>query len=207
MMDPVLREFGAEVAKMKLNPPTTPYLSGRWITPEEATDPQYWVAHLRQPVQLARGFEELLLELAQMLLEVDPHTTMSDAGMRQLSFSAQTTVISSLPGARESDSKGEAMLKALGRLWLAGQEIDWDGSTSIIREAGSIACVSLGKGTLLDRASGSGDRIQSFRQAPGVSRSISASSVKGLSSRNVKPFQAAGPPSVVNPDSADLRSQ
>lgn len=130
MMEPVLMAFGAEVAKVKLSPPTVPYVSnvsGRWITPQEATDPQYWVAHLRQRVQLTRGFEELLAEPAQILLEVGPLATMSSGARRQLSFSSQTTVVSSLPDERESEAGGEAMLKALGRLWLAGQDIEWDG--------------------------------------------------------------------------------
>ncbi len=50
-------------ALVRLKEPEVPFISnvsGTWITPEEATDPEYWVGHLRSAVRFADGLDELL---------------------------------------------------------------------------------------------------------------------------------------------------
>jgi len=63
MMEGMLPAFRAELGRVALRPPTRPYVSnltGTWITAEQATDPDYWVAHLRQPVRFSAGIRTLL---------------------------------------------------------------------------------------------------------------------------------------------------
>jgi acyl transferase domain-containing protein len=58
MMDAVLPQFLKEVRKISLRAPSVPFVSnvtGTWITPEDATNPQYWVKHLRQTVRFSDG--------------------------------------------------------------------------------------------------------------------------------------------------------
>ncbi|HEX8352728.1 MAG TPA: type I polyketide synthase, partial [Pyrinomonadaceae bacterium] len=79
MMEPILEEFKAEVSRTRLAAPQIPYvsnLSGRWITDEEATDAEYWVRHLRQPVRFTDGIGELLRGGPRVLLEVGPGQTL-----------------------------------------------------------------------------------------------------------------------------------
>ncbi|HEY9420051.1 MAG TPA: type I polyketide synthase, partial [Thermoanaerobaculia bacterium] len=80
MMDPILEEFAREVGKVRLSEPKTPYLSnltGAWIEPSQATDPAYWVRHLRETVRFADGAAELLRDRSRVLVEVGPGRTLA----------------------------------------------------------------------------------------------------------------------------------
>ncbi|EDN72833.1 polyketide synthase [Beggiatoa sp. SS] len=56
LLEPVLASFTQQLRQVQLYAPTLPYLSnltGTWISPELATDPDYWVRHLRHTVRFA----------------------------------------------------------------------------------------------------------------------------------------------------------
>ncbi len=77
MMTPVMTPFTALVRQVRLNQPEIPYISnvtGDWITPEQATDPEYWTTHLRRTVRFSDGIRELLKRSPQVLLEAGPRT-------------------------------------------------------------------------------------------------------------------------------------
>jgi acyl transferase domain-containing protein len=119
-MDPVLEPLMDVVRTLRLQPPQIPFLSnltGGWIEESEATDPAYWARHLRQPVRFGAGVAELLREPDRVLLEVGPGRSLSSLVRRQ---AGPGTVV--LAGCDP-----EQLLGSLGRLWLAGAEIDWDG--------------------------------------------------------------------------------
>jgi acyl transferase domain-containing protein/SAM-dependent methyltransferase len=127
MMDPILAEFTALVRTIKLNPPRRSYISnltGTWMTPEDATDPEYWARHLRQAVRFAAGIAELASDSSRVLLEVGPGTTLST--FARLQHNAQS-VVASLRHPSDRRTDWEILLTAVGRLWLAGVRIDWPG--------------------------------------------------------------------------------
>ena len=128
MMDPVVEPFTALVEKTPLRPPQIPFVSnltGRWITDAEATDPRYWARHLREAVRFADGIGTLLDgQPGCVLLEVGPGQTLAPM-VRQHPAAGRdsgVTVVSTLQDGRD---EGEAVLTALGRLWLEGVEVDW----------------------------------------------------------------------------------
>jgi acyl transferase domain-containing protein len=130
MMDAALAPFAAEVRRVKLQPPQLPYVSnvtGRWINATEATDADYWARHMRQPVRFADGLTELFAEPDHILLEVGPGQTLSSLAQRHPAKGAEHVVLSSLQRPRAGRSDEEALLQALGQLWLAGVEINWNG--------------------------------------------------------------------------------
>ena len=58
MLEGILEPFGDYLRSITLNPPKIPFVSNRtgtWITNEQATDPDYWVSHLRNTVRFAEG--------------------------------------------------------------------------------------------------------------------------------------------------------
>jgi amino acid adenylation domain-containing protein len=127
-MDPVLKPLTERVRTLRLSPPRIPYLSnltGTWIRDSEATDPGYWARHLRQPVRFAAATAELLREPARILLEVGPGRALSSLARRQAT--PGTVLLGSLRHPGESTQDHEVLLGSLGRLWLAGAGIDWDG--------------------------------------------------------------------------------
>ena len=129
MMDPILDTFREQVRRVTRKVPQLPYLSnvtGTWIKAEEATSPDYWVRHLRQAVRFADGLGELLKEADAVLLEVGPGQTLTTLARQHPAKGAQHVFISSTRHPRESKNDLDVLLGALGRLWLAGVEPDWE---------------------------------------------------------------------------------
>jgi acyl transferase domain-containing protein len=127
MMDAILPAFEEEVRRVRREPPRLPFVSnvtGAWITAEQATDPGYWAAHLRQPVRFEDGVSALLEEPARVLLEAGPGTTLTTL-VRRRSGSAPRALVATGRHPRDSQSEQAAVAAAVARLWVAGVDIDW----------------------------------------------------------------------------------
>ncbi|HEY0640668.1 MAG TPA: type I polyketide synthase, partial [Pseudonocardiaceae bacterium] len=75
MTEPVVDRFRALVAAVPLARPAIPFLSNRtgdWITDEQATDPDYWARHLREPVRFGAALARLAAEGRWLPLECGP---------------------------------------------------------------------------------------------------------------------------------------
>ncbi|HIV69874.1 MAG TPA: SDR family NAD(P)-dependent oxidoreductase [Candidatus Aquabacterium excrementipullorum] len=137
MVEPMLPAFEQALRGVRLNAPTTPFVSnvtGRWITAEEATDPSYWLRHLRGTVRFADGVAQLLADPSLVLLEVGPGQTLSTLAQRhaQAQGAQGKPARAVVPSAPRIASQGgvqeggeDTLARAVGRLWLAGIEIDW----------------------------------------------------------------------------------
>ena len=130
MLDPILREFGDYLRGISLSAPELPFasnLTGTWITAEEATDPEYWVRHLRGTVRFAEGVATLLEDSARVLLEVGPGKTLSSLARMNAAAKPGLAAIASLRHSDERVSDLAFALSSLGKLWTAGADIDWRG--------------------------------------------------------------------------------
>jgi acyl transferase domain-containing protein/D-arabinose 1-dehydrogenase-like Zn-dependent alcohol dehydrogenase/acyl carrier protein len=129
MMDPILPEFTALVAQVKLSPPRLPYVSnltGGWIDAARATNPQYWADHLRGTVRFSEGAGLLLQNGGRMALEVGPGRTLSALAWQRPDVAAHGAPIISMRHPREESQDLVVLLQALGRVWVRGAEIDWE---------------------------------------------------------------------------------
>ncbi|MDK3158297.1 SDR family NAD(P)-dependent oxidoreductase [Kamptonema cortianum] len=127
MMDEIVAPFAECVRQVTLNAPQIPLISnvtGTWLTAQQATDPHYWGQHLRQGVQFAPGIAELLADSPSLFLEVGPGRTLTTLVKQQ---APQCTVLPSLPHPKEPQSEIGFILNTLGKLWLAGVRVDWQG--------------------------------------------------------------------------------
>ncbi|MBD2607326.1 SDR family NAD(P)-dependent oxidoreductase [Scytonema hofmannii FACHB-248] len=130
MMEPILEAFIQTIKKVKLNPPHIRFISnvtGTWITEEQATNPNYWSQHLRQTVRFSDGISQLLKQFEGVFLEVGPGRTLSTLTTQHLDKNSKQQVLTSLRHVKEQQSDVSFLLQTLGRLWLAGVEIDWLG--------------------------------------------------------------------------------
>jgi malonyl CoA-acyl carrier protein transacylase len=130
MMEPILDAFKEQVGRVRVSPPKIPFVSnltGTWITSEEAMDPSYWAKHLRQTVRFSDCMQELLKEPNRVFLEVGPGQTLSILARQHLDGSKGRVVLSSIRHPKEQKSDIAFILNTLGRLWLAGVEVDWSG--------------------------------------------------------------------------------
>jgi amino acid adenylation domain-containing protein len=138
MMDPILDQFSARVAQTHLRPPQIPFVScvsGTWINESEATDPSYWARHLRAPVQFSAGVQELLKRSGAVLLEVGPGNVLSTLARQHVprqngntgdSTQNAVTIVSSFGDATSGGSSSLHLLNAVGSLWAAGLQPEWE---------------------------------------------------------------------------------
>src|SRR5579871_6805934 len=128
MMDPILEPFTECVKQISLHGPTIPYISsvtGTWITNEQATDPQYWARHFRQPVQFSKGAMELRKNPAAVLLEVGPGNVLTQLARQHAGFSAEQLIVPSLSDGHSGEGDATSLMNALGSLWTAGVQPRW----------------------------------------------------------------------------------
>lgn len=128
MLDPILPEFRALLCTIVLSPPQIPFasnLTGTWVSGAEATDPEYWVRHLREPVRYTDGLQCLLGAVDQVLLEVGPGRAMTSLARRHPARQPSQPVVASMRHAGEDVTDGHRLAEALGELWALGVEVDW----------------------------------------------------------------------------------
>lgn len=130
MMDPVLEDFAKVVGQYSRTSPEIPFVSvktGKWITDEQAVDPEYWAAQLRNMVRFSDGIKTLKSSGDYVYLEVGPGNTLSTAALQHNTAEDSSPVIASLAHPKQKRSALEAALEALGRLWISGLTPDWNG--------------------------------------------------------------------------------
>nr|WP_121273035.1 polyketide synthase [Pedobacter schmidteae] len=128
MMDDVVAPFKACFNDISINAPGVPVYStvtGKMLTPEEATDAQYWANHLRSTV--------LFGEAASLLLEEHPEKAFLEMGpgnatttfIRQQAAGKNRLVLTTLELPKNTESAYYAILKSIGQLWQSGFDFDW----------------------------------------------------------------------------------
>ena len=126
MMEPVLRPFEERVRAARLRAPSIPMLSnltGTWITAALATDPGYWSAHLRGTVRFADNLAALTEDSSRVLLELGPGSAMTALARRAARTS---TAVATMAHVEDAAAAATDLLDALGGLWRAGVEVDWE---------------------------------------------------------------------------------
>ena len=120
----MLDEFETVVRTVALYPPTRRYVSnltGTWIDAARATDPRYWVDHLRGTVRFEAGLRCVLDEGPAITLELGPGQTLTSYARRQTT--RPVAAISALRHANDTIDDTSFALVAAGRLWAAGATI------------------------------------------------------------------------------------
>ncbi|QTA91519.1 type I polyketide synthase [Desulfonema magnum] len=133
MTEAIMKPFAEQVRKVRLTPPKTPYISnvtGTWITPSEATDPDYWARHLRQTVRFSEGLRLLMKNPQQILLEIGPGRTLTTFAMQHPDRSPEQVMLTSVRHPQDNQSDSAFLLTTLGKLWLSGANIRWSGVQS-----------------------------------------------------------------------------
>lgn len=120
LLEPILADFEKYLRGIPLKKPTLPIVSNRtgtWLTDAQATDPLYWVGHLRHTIRFADNIATLLETPGRVFLEVGPGKTLGSLARQHRELQQSQAVVSSLRHAKESVSDSVFFLTALGRLW------------------------------------------------------------------------------------------
>ena len=130
MVEPALAPFAEVVRTIEFAEPSIPYVStltGKWITLDEVSKPEYWTSQLRRTVRFADAVREILNTPERIMLEVGPAETLVPL-IRQTAGpgSGAPAALSSLGSARDNAPDDKALLTALGSLWTLGANPDWN---------------------------------------------------------------------------------
>ena len=127
MLEPILTRFGDYLRAIPLHAPSIPFASNRngaMITDEQATDPEYWVSHLRGTIQYADCISTLSENPNRVYLEVGPGKALSS--LTQMHPNVKSgQVLSALRHPEEEIADDKYFLGVLGRMWATGVAIDW----------------------------------------------------------------------------------
>jgi acyl transferase domain-containing protein/thioesterase domain-containing protein/NAD(P)-dependent dehydrogenase (short-subunit alcohol dehydrogenase family)/acyl carrier protein len=127
MLEPMLDRFEAYLRSIRLSAPQLPIISncdGQALSAADATDPLYWVAHLRNTVQFANCLATLTKTRERVYLEVGPGKTLGT--LAQANGVPAGQVINSLRHADHVVPDDVWFLGTLGRLWATGVKVDWE---------------------------------------------------------------------------------
>ena len=128
VMDPILDEFEEIVAEIEFSPPQIAIIStltGKLVSTEEITDPNYWRRHMREPVQFAAGMESLKVEEQKIFVEIGPQPTLLGMGRRCLPDLDGVALW--LPSLRKGQEDWQEILESVGSLYVNGFDINWTG--------------------------------------------------------------------------------
>ncbi|MGW1978257.1 SDR family NAD(P)-dependent oxidoreductase [Streptomyces sp. NPDC001889] len=127
LVEAALPEFRSFMGAIPLRPPTLRMISNvtGGAVGDEVTDPEYWVTHLRSTVRFAEGLDSLG-DGRLALIEAGPGTALTTIA-RAHPLAARATITNTLRHPRDPSEDSEVFLRALGRLWVAGAEVDRTG--------------------------------------------------------------------------------
>ncbi len=126
LIKPMLDGFSEVVSSLDLNAPTLPVISnttGEQLTPEQATDPAYWVSHARQPVRFADAVATLKDQGATTYLELGPDAVLTAMAAGTLAEDESAALI---PTLREGRDEAKSVVLAFGSAQASGAKVDWD---------------------------------------------------------------------------------
>ncbi|WP_340676611.1 beta-ketoacyl synthase N-terminal-like domain-containing protein [Paraglaciecola sp.] len=126
MMEPCLVEFEKAFSNVKLRSPRIPIISnltGKWFNNQIITNPEYWVKHLRQPVQFYAGVQTLMQDNEYVLVEIGPGKSLSS--LVALNEGNYDSTVSLVKDAKSKADDQQVLYDALGDIWCKGGQVDW----------------------------------------------------------------------------------
>jgi acyl transferase domain-containing protein/NADPH:quinone reductase-like Zn-dependent oxidoreductase/acyl carrier protein len=126
LVDPILAELEAGLADLRPRKAEIPFFStvyGAYLDGAEL-DARYWVRNLREPVRLATATEALLGDGYACFVELSPHPIVAPALENTLRAAAANGALV-LPSLVRGNAAWPALLRSLGRFWIAGGRLDW----------------------------------------------------------------------------------
>ncbi|CAN3129133.1 Phenolphthiocerol/phthiocerol polyketide synthase subunit E [Mycobacterium sp. smrl_JER01] len=129
LMDQVVAEFTTFLSGMTLREPQIPLLSnitGTTMSAAEATNPATWARQIRATVRFADELDMLLAMQDRVLVEVGPGGTLTSSAGRHPRWSDRHRAVRLMRHQAQNRSDHDTFLLALGQLWAADVEVDWD---------------------------------------------------------------------------------
>ncbi len=127
MMDPAIETLRSVLAGVPLSAPRRALIStvtGRPLSAEEATNPEYWARQLRETVRFTAALNCLAEQGNHALLEVGPGSTLTTLSL-QHKRADRWVAMAVLPGSGLQESADLEVLSAVAHCWATGARVDW----------------------------------------------------------------------------------
>ncbi|SCL73300.1 Acyl transferase domain-containing protein [Micromonospora peucetia] len=124
-MDGMLADFRVIAEKVTWHPPTLPVVSdrtGELLTAAQATDPGYWVDHVRDTVRFHDGVVTLAAAGVATFLELGPDGALTALARECLADAEPAAFV---PLGRRDQPEPASLLAALAAVDLRGAGVDW----------------------------------------------------------------------------------
>jgi pimaricinolide synthase PimS1 len=127
LMEPMLGQFSAVARALDYQAPAIPIVSnvtGEVLGAEQATDPGYWVEHVRRPVRFADAIASLDRLGAATYVELGPEGALTAIAADCLT--GRDVLPALIPTLREGREEPRALSGALAAAHASGAKVDWD---------------------------------------------------------------------------------
>src|SRR6188472_3494418 len=127
-MEPMLAASAALAEGLEYREPKLPIvsnLSGELLSAEQASDPAYWVAHVREPVRFADAVQTLAKLGAGAFVELGPDPVLSAMAADCLQGREEDEALALIATLREGRPEPEALSLSLAAAHAAGAPVDW----------------------------------------------------------------------------------
>src|SRR5881394_1220477 len=127
LMEPMLAEFAEVAESLTFNEPELALISnvtGELLSAEQATDPAYWVDHVRRPVRFADAIETLKAQGTSTYLELGPDPVL--CAMAGECLGTEQGNAAFVPTLREGRTEAETIQVAIASAHVAGAKLDWE---------------------------------------------------------------------------------
>jgi amino acid adenylation domain-containing protein len=128
MMDPILPQFAEIVKSCTFHVPQRPIAStvtGQWLKDQEATNPDYWVSHVKATVRFSTAIAFCHQAMNGLYLEVGPGTVTATLA-RQHQEIDRNHILSGIQPDKETGNEWPSLIEAAGKLWQKGIQIQWE---------------------------------------------------------------------------------
>ncbi|MEZ7513240.1 type I polyketide synthase [Bacillus pumilus] len=116
----------SEITYQQGEVPILSNVTGSWLTNEQASSPDYWASHIRQPVLFSQGLETLLGLGEVVFIEVGPGHMLTQFVRRHDDYDVnKAAAVSLVRHPKEQAADDEYMKKAIGKLWSFRVEPNW----------------------------------------------------------------------------------
>jgi acyl transferase domain-containing protein/SAM-dependent methyltransferase len=126
LVDPVLPAFRRTMETVRFEAPRIALVSnltGTLAGLEELGHPDYWLAHMREPVRFAQSIQTLIAQGITHFVEVGPHPVLLGMGAE----CAPGAGLEWLPSLRRDRADWSDLLESLQKLYVGGADVNWTG--------------------------------------------------------------------------------
>ncbi len=126
LIEPMMEAFAEVAASLSYAEPQIPIVSnltGELLSAEQATDPAYWVSHVRSAVRFADSVGTLLARGATALVELGPDPVLTAMAAECVEGAERPPAL--IPTLREGRPEPETATLALGAAHAAGAKVRW----------------------------------------------------------------------------------